>query len=57
MDVFNDGEKGVIQREYTYLDDERNFVPGDLATLPGSPVGPNAQSFNFTDRNLNSTHH
>ena len=46
MNIFNDGEKVSIQREFIYCDDDLE----NLKTV-------NYNSFGFTDRNLNSTQH
>ena len=49
MNIFNEGEKTTILKEFSYVeDDEKNLQ---------SFVHQNRQSFNFTDRNLNSTQH
>jgi hypothetical protein len=48
VNIFNEGEVSTIKKEFTYCED-------DEANLH-SPV-PGHQSFNFTDRNLNSTQH
>lgn len=46
INIFNDGEKEAIKKEFIYCaDDDKN-----LQTVAH-------QSFNFTDRNLNSTQH
>lgn len=49
MSIFNDGEKSVIQKEFTYKED---FKEEQLRSFNAQQ-----QSFNFTDRNLNSTQH
>jgi len=49
VDIFNESEKICIRKEFTY---EEEFQEG----APGSTLSP-GNSFNFTDRNLNSTHH
>lgn len=43
--IFNDGEKTVIKKEFVYCDDDAS----NLNTIAQN------YSFNFTDRNLNST--
>lgn len=47
MDIFNDGEKLIIKKEFIYKEGE------DRAQLDTFVH----QSFNFTDKNLNSTQH
>ena len=47
MSIFNDGEKLIIKKEFIYAEgDDRQQLDTFLH-----------QSFNFTDRNLNSTQH
>lgn len=44
MDIFNDGEKSVIKKEFIYVEDNVKYLDSFMH-----------KSFNFTDRNLNST--
>jgi hypothetical protein len=44
VQIFNDGEKQIIKKEFIYCEDDEKY----LNTIAH-------QSFHFTDRNLNST--